>query len=121
MKKLLSLLFITCLALTASAEDGHQLWLRLQPANKAKVTTEKTSATINIAKQELEKYYNGEQVTLKLDNTMADDDGYRISGTTITARREAGLLYGAYALLRNAQPSALSPQPSPTSRTPPSS
>ena len=112
MKKLLSLLFITCLALTASAEDGHQLWLRLQPANKAKVTTEKTSATINIAKQELEKYYNGEQVTLKLDNTMADDDGYRISGTTITARREAGLLYGAYALLRNAQPSALSPQPS---------
>ena len=112
MKKLLSLLFITCLALTASAEDGHQLWLRLQPANKAKVTTEKTSATINIAKQELEKYYNGEQVTLKLDNTMADDDGYRISGSTITARREAGLLYGAYALLRNAQPSALSPQPS---------
>ena len=112
MKKLLSLLFITCLALTASAEDGHQLWLRLQPANKAKVTTEKTSATINIAKQELEKYYNGEQVTLKLDNTMADDDGYRISGTTITARREAGLLYGAYALLRNAQPSAISPQPS---------
>ena len=112
MKKLLSLLFITCLALTASAEDGHQLWLRLQPANKAKVTTEKTSATINIAKQELEKYYNGEQVTLKLDNTMADDDGYRISGNTITARREAGLLYGAYALLRNAQPSALSPQPS---------
>ena len=112
MKKLISLLFITCLALTASAEDGHQLWLRLQPANKAKVTTEKTSATINIAKQELEKYYNGEQVTLKLDNTMADDDGYRISGNTITARREAGLLYGAYALLRNAQPSALSPQPS---------
>ena len=112
MKKLLSLLFITCLALTASAEDGHQLWLRLQPANKAKVTTEKTSATINIAKQELEKYYNGEQVTLKLDNTMADDDGYRISGNTITARREAGLLYGAYALLRNAQPSAISPQPS---------
>ena len=118
MKKLLSLLFITCLALTASAEDGHQLWLRLQPANKAKVTTEKTSATINIAKQELEKYYNGEQVTLKLDNTMADDDGYRISGNTITARREAGLLYGAYALLRNAQPSAISHQPSAISPQP---
>ena len=111
MKKLLSLLFITCLALTASAEDGHQLWLRLQPANKAKVTTEKTSATINIAKQELEKYYNGEQVTLKLDNTMADDDGYRISGNTITARREAGLLYGAYALLRNQQTLTGSRQP----------
>ena len=112
MKKLLLSLCIACLALTASAEDGHQLWLRQQPVNKAKVICEKTSATINIAKQELEKYYNGEQVTLKLDKTMADDDGYRISGSTISARREAGLLYGAYALLRNAQPSALSPQPS---------
>ena len=112
MKKLLLSLCIACLALTASAEDGHQLWLRQQPVNKAKVISEKTSATINIAKQELEKYYNGEQVTLKLDKTMADDDGYRISGSTISARREAGLLYGAYALLRNAQPSALSPQPS---------
>ena len=82
------------------AEDGHQLWLRYQPVNKAKVTVESTSATVALAKQELETYYQGGDVTLKLDASMADDDGYRIDGKTITARREIGLLYGAYALLR---------------------
>ena len=83
------------------AEDGHQLWLRYQPLNKAKVvTTGKMSPTIEIAKQELETYYNGASVTLKLDAKMPNDDGYRIDGTTITARRDIGLLYGSYALLR---------------------
>ena len=100
MKKLILSLFVACLALTASAEDGHQLWLRYQPVNKAKVTVESTSPTVALAKQELETYYQGGDVTLKLDASMADDDGYRIDGKTITARREIGLLYGAYALLR---------------------
>ena len=31
---------------------------------------------------------------------MPDDDGYRFDGKTLSARHEAGLLYGAYALLR---------------------
>jgi alpha-glucuronidase len=34
---------------------------------------------------------------------MPDDDGYRISGNTITARTEMGLLYGKYALMRGEQ------------------
>ena len=96
-------LFIACLALTANAEDGHQLWLRYQPVNKAKVTTDRLSPVILTAKQELETYYQGGNVTLKLDETMPDDDGYRIEGSTITARRDAGLLYGAFALLRGEQ------------------
>ena len=102
MKKLILSLFVACLALTVNAEDGHQLWLRYQPVNKAKVSIDKSSPTIQIAKQELETYYNGTSVTLKLDATMPDDDGYRIdgNGNTITARRDAGLLYGAYELLR---------------------
>ena len=100
MKKIFLLSLLLATTLFVSAEDGHQLWLRYQPVNKAKVTTEKQSPTIQIAKQELETYYNGESVTLKLDATMPDDDGYRIDGNTITARRDAGLLYGAYALLR---------------------
>ena len=104
MKRLLLSVFSVVLALAASAEDGHQLWLRYQPVNKTQVTTTgKMSPTIEIAKQELETYYNGASVTLKLDATMSDDDGYRIDGTTITARRDAGLLYGAYALLRGEQ------------------
>ena len=100
MKQLLLSLFTAAFALTASAEDGHQLWLRYQPANKAKVVTTAQSPTIRLAQEQLETYYNGNQVTLQLDATMPDDDGYRISGTTITARRDVGLLYGAFALLR---------------------
>ena len=109
MKKLLLSLFVAGLALTASAEDGHLLWLRSQPVNKAKVIAKKSSPTIEIAKEELETYYNGESVTLKLDAKMPNDDGYRIDGTTITARRDVGLLYGAYALLRRQETSAVQP------------
>ena len=112
MKKLILSLFVFSLALAISAEDGHQLWLRYQPVNKAKVIAKKSSSTIEIAKQELETYYNGESVTLKLDAKMPNDDGYRIDGTTITARRDVGLLYGAYALLRKQETSAVGHQPS---------
>ena len=118
MKKLLLSLFVAGLALTANAEDGHQLWLRYQPVNKAQVTTEKQSPTIQIAKQELETYYNGASVTLKLDATMPDDDGYRIDGNTITARRDAGLLYGAFALLREQHLSPNTYHPTPNANHP---
>ena len=100
MKKLLLLLLITASHLKAQAEDGHELWLRYQPVNKAAVTCNQQTPTIAIAKQELETYYQGESLTLTLDPTMADDDGYRINGDTIAARHDVGLLYGAYELLR---------------------
>ena len=118
MKKLLLSLFIMCFGLALSAEDGHQLWLRYQPVNKAQVTVSHQSPTIQIAQKELETYYQGESVTLKLDATMPDDDGYRISGTTITARHDAGLLYGAYELLRRQHLSPLTSHPSPLTSHP---
>ena len=80
--------------LSAKAEDGSQLWLRYQPVNKSQV-----SGPECLAAEELRQYYQGETVTLTLDPTMADD-AYRISGSTVTAKAEQGLLYGAYALLR---------------------
>ena len=40
------------------------------------------------------------QVFIVPDELEVDDDGYNIQGHTITARRDIGLLYGAYALLR---------------------
>jgi len=64
------------LALQARAEDGHRLWLRGEKPT---------------------------DVVEKLDPTMPDDDGYRISGHTITARTPMGLLYGRYALMRGEQ------------------
>jgi alpha-glucuronidase len=104
MKKLILSLFVACLALTANAEDGHQLWLRYQPVNKAKVTTPKQTPVINTAQKELETYYQGGSVTLKLDTSLPDGDGFSIEikggNTTITAYQESGLLYGAYTLLR---------------------
>jgi len=100
MKQLLLSLFIISCSLTTSAEDGHQLWLRYQPVNKAKVKVETSSPTIDLAKQELETFYSGNDINLKLDASLPDDDGFCIQGNTISARHEVGLLYGAYALLR---------------------
>ena len=77
----------------AKAEDGHQLWLRYQPVNKAQVTGPEC-----IAAQEL-RTYSQKDVTLKLDPAM-EQDAYSISNGVITAKDEIGLLYGAYAYLR---------------------
>jgi len=71
-------IIIPCLlsVLLAKAEDGSRLWLRLDlPQN----------------------------LTLRIDSTMPADDGYRISGNTVTARTQMGLLYGRYAWLRGEQ------------------
>ena len=85
----------------AKAEDGHQLWLRQQPINKAKVTGPECMAA-----QEL-RAYSKQDVTLKLDASMKQD-AYCIKvnseqgkvNSVISAKNEIGLLYGAYALLR---------------------
>jgi alpha-glucuronidase len=60
----------------AKAEDGSRLWLRSQMPKG---------------------------IIARIDKTMPDDDGYRISGDTVTARTEMGLLYGKYAMLRGEQ------------------
>ena len=94
MKRITLFLWVLASVCMAKAEDGSQLWLRYQPVNKAKVTGPDC-----LAAEELRTYYQGETATLTLDPKMADD-AYRISGSTITAKNEQGLLYGAYALLR---------------------
>ena len=70
------LLLLVLSAVLTYAEDGSRLWLRSEMP---------------------------QDITLKIDPTMPDDDGYRISGRTITARTEMGLLYGRYAYLRGEQ------------------
>ena len=70
------LLLLALSAVLTYAEDGSRLWLRSEMP---------------------------QDITLKIDPTMPDDDGYRISGRTITARTEMGLLYGRYAYLRGEQ------------------
>ena len=101
-KWVLPFYLFTFLPLALQAEDGHQLWLRYQPVNKAKIT-----GPACIAAEEL-KAYSTQDVTLKLDASM-EEDAYNITPAvtepveapaTITAKNEIGLLYGAYALLR---------------------
>ena len=75
-KKFLLSLCVLCLCIAAKAEDGSRLWLR----------------------SEMPK-----DLVLRIDSTMPDDDGYRISGRTISARTQMGLLYGRYAWLRGEQ------------------
>ena len=77
---LLSFLVSLCFCGTAYAEDGHRLWL---PAF-GDTTAFKS-------------------LTLRIDASMADDDGYRIAGNVVTARTQQGLLYGKYAWLRGEQ------------------
>ena len=93
MKKLSLLLMAIVFAGIAKAEDGHQLWLRQAPVNKAVVKGPEC-----IAAQEL-RTYSKNDVTLKLDPAM-EQDAYSISNDVITAKNEIGLLYGAYAYLR---------------------
>ena len=90
MKKLLLLTLAFVFAGMAKAEDGHKLWLRQTPVNKAVVTGPEC-----IAAQELRTYSNHD-VTLKIDASLQDDE-YRIADGVISAKNEIGLLYGAYA------------------------
>ena len=94
MKKIAWLIVAVVCAMTVKAEDGSRLWLRYDKVQKACVTGVEC-----IAAEELRNYYDGERVNLVVDTTMAQD-AYRIEGTSITAKNEIGLLYGAYALLR---------------------
>ena len=97
MKKLTLLILAMVFLQMAKAEDGHQLWLRYQPVNKAKVTGPEC-----LAADKLRMYFLGENATLVLDPSMKED-AYQVKGSTITAKNETGLLYGAYALLRGEQ------------------
>lgn len=92
------MMLVLAMATLTWAEDGSRLWLRYAEVNKAKVTGPEC-----IAAEELRKYYDGETVNLVIDPALTNDEGYVISGNTIKAKTERGLMYGAYALLRGEQ------------------
>lgn len=106
-KRIMASVAAALFLLAANAEDGSNLWLRMQQkANTAKVKTNDKSAITKNAVNELTAYWNGGDVTLKKDGSMPDNDGFAIVKPTdggpieVKARRSAGLLYGAYELLR---------------------
>lgn len=83
----------------AKCEDGSRLWLRLDTTNAVKAIT----GVKGTAMTELRTYWKGGPVTLKRQKGLAND-GYTIKSqgkkTVIAAATDAGLLYGAYHLLR---------------------
>lgn len=105
--RIISLALLMLTACTSSrAEDGSRLWLRhdtvttpTQVINKAMTGK---SATMKIVCDELRASGITVPVTLITDRNMMPD-AYTISTdgtTTITAASPTGLLYGAYALIR---------------------
>jgi alpha-glucuronidase len=79
-------------------EDGSRLWLRLDAVNTNAITGVKCTAMT-----ELQTYWQGGPVVLKRQKGLTKD-GYTIKSqngkTVIAAANDAGLLYGAYHLLR---------------------
>ena len=79
-------------------EDGSRLWLRLDAVNTNAITGVKCTA-----RTELQTYWQGGPVVLKRQKGLGKD-GYTIKSqngkTVIAASNDAGLLYGAYHLLR---------------------
>ena len=92
------------LSVAAWAEDGHSLWLCMTEGNNTQVSGPACTAT-----NELRKFWKGGELELLKvrgygpeDYTIACQDGK----TTVAASTDAGLLYGAFELLRMQQTGA---------------
>ena len=107
MKKILTGVLTLYLTLQLHAEDGHSLWLRKKAGLPVTVTCAKNSATLTIAKQELQQGWQGKpgaSIVLSLVKDKAlKSDGFRLSDNNIQANTETGILYGVYELLRRQQ------------------
>ena len=86
---------------------GPRLWVEMEPSDGApEITTRDRSIIGMTAVRELSAYWRGGDVSLVIDNSMPDNDGFRIewagSGhkTVVRAKRSSGLLYGAFEMLR---------------------
>jgi alpha-glucuronidase len=107
MKNIANILILIILVFSARAENGHELWLRKQTPNPVKVVCSAQSATLDIARQELQNGWKGKAgativLTIKHDKSIKGD-GFKINTSGIQANTELGILYGVYELLRNQQ------------------
>ncbi|WP_346863524.1 alpha-glucuronidase [uncultured Draconibacterium sp.] len=107
MKTSIFSLFFILICIGLHAEDGHKLWLRAQSTSTVNVECSKQSPIIEIAKIELQNMWQGKAghtVVLKLAKTKKlQGDGFLLSENQIESNTEAGLLYGAFEMLRKQQ------------------
>jgi len=107
MKKYIGLFILILSAAIIRAEDGSKLWLRYVSTKTITILCDTNSPTLAIARNELEKGWDGEAgttiaLTIKEDKTIAGD-GFRLSENSIQANTELGILYGVFELLRRQQ------------------
>ena len=95
MKKIAILMLALASCVSMMAEDGSRLWMRYDKVQKAQVDGPEC-----IAAEELRNFYNGGKATLVIDPDISNEEGYVIDGSTVKAKTERGLMYGAYAMLR---------------------
>lgn len=93
---------------------GPRLWTDMEPSvDVPEIKARDRSVLTRTAVRELSAYWHGGDVLLSIDNSMPDNDGFRIEWggcgrtTVVKARRSPGLLYGAYELLRVQQTSGI--------------
>ena len=86
---------------------GPRLWIDMEPSvDVPEIKARDRSVITRTAVRELSAYWHGGDVLLSIDNSMPDNDGFRIEWggcgrtTVVKARRSSGLLYGAYEMLR---------------------
>lgn len=108
MRKIIILLLII-IPFVSKAEDGSRLWLRAETNCNAEVTCNKQSQVISVAMHEIQSQWKGAPVRLMILNNKTVNrlgkEGYlitgnKLSGISIQASSEKGILYGAYHLLR---------------------
>lgn len=107
MNNVAKLFLLLLLTTSLKAEDGYQLWLRNQTAKPVKIVCSKQSETLNIARQELLRGWQGEAgaevvLTIKKNKSIIGD-GYKLSSTGVQANTDLGILYGVYEFLRRQQ------------------
>ena len=116
MKKYLLCVLLSLCSVSLQANDGAGLWLGNEANDakmRAKVIAPAGGATLSLAHEEIAAHWQlGGPVTLVLDKGLNLGDGYRVQAAcnsigctgsysaTISASTEAGLLYGAFELLR---------------------
>lgn len=116
MKKYLLCVLLSLCGVSLQANDGAGLWLGNEANDakmRAKVIAPAGGATLSLAREEIAAHWQlGGPVTLVLDKGLNLGDGYRVQAAcnsigctgsysaTVSASTEAGLLYGAFELLR---------------------
>ena len=103
----ISLAILALSVCSISAAGVHDLWLIPSPSNAVHVSCASHSATLEIAREELQEGWQGRKgatVVLKItQDPLIKDDGFRLDPEGVSAHTELGLLYGVYDLLRRQQ------------------